>query len=59
METQKREHIESQFCWCKPEIVHVADCGALVWVHHEPDSSPPPGVIAEAIAMSEMIEEGE
>jgi hypothetical protein len=50
-----KEHTDSQYCWCKPELVFVSATGAQVWVHHEPDgNTPPPEVVAEAIALTQV-----
>lgn len=48
-----REHDESPDCWCEPELYFVADNGAEVWLHHDPNESlPSPAVIARSIAMA-------
>lgn len=45
------DHIDSMDCWCKPEVIFVADNGSQVIVHKGAgEELPPPFIIAQAIA---------
>lgn len=49
---EEREHIDSEDCWCQPEVIFVAEwSGNRVWVHKgNGEELAPAWVVAQAIA---------
>ena len=48
---EEREHINSEDCWCHPQVFFEADNGNKVWTHKgNGDELPPASILAQAIA---------